>query len=66
MAKFGKNGRFMSHALEVFNATDLRDFFAKIGVETIARDGFKVYSKSILVHNVYIHYIGNFMVEQII
>ena len=43
MAKFGKNGRFMSHALEVFNATDLRDFFAKIGVETIARDGFRVF-----------------------
>ncbi|MCG3719619.1 NAD(P)/FAD-dependent oxidoreductase, partial [Aliarcobacter butzleri] len=28
MAKFGKNGRFMSHALELFNASDLRDFFA--------------------------------------
>ena len=26
MAKFGKNGRFMSHALEAFNANDLRDF----------------------------------------
>lgn len=43
MAKFGKNGRFMSHALEVFNANDLRDFFAKIGVETVARDGFRVF-----------------------
>ena len=43
MAKFGKNGRFMSHALELFNASDLRDFFAKIGVETIARDGFRVF-----------------------
>lgn len=43
MAKFGKNGRFMSYALESFNADDLRDFFAKIGVETIARDGFRVF-----------------------
>jgi predicted Rossmann fold flavoprotein len=43
MAKFGKNGRFMSHALEAFNASDLRDFFASIGVETIARDGFRVF-----------------------
>jgi predicted Rossmann fold flavoprotein len=43
MAKFGKNGRFMSHALESFNANDLRDFFLSIGVETIARDGFRVF-----------------------
>lgn len=43
MGKFGKNGRFMSHALEAFNANDLRDFFASIGVETIARDGFRVF-----------------------
>ncbi|MDZ7818584.1 MAG: NAD(P)/FAD-dependent oxidoreductase [Aliarcobacter sp.] len=43
MAKFGKNGRFMSHALEAFNANDLRDFFLSIGVETIARDGFRVF-----------------------
>lgn len=43
MGKFGKNGRFMSHALEAFNAKDLREFFASIGVETIARDGFRVF-----------------------
>ena len=43
MGKFGKNGRFMSHALEAFNANDLRDFFTSIGVETIARDGFRVF-----------------------
>ena len=43
MAKFGKNGRFMSYALETFTAKDLRDFFANIGVETIARDGFRVF-----------------------
>ena len=43
MGKFGKNGRFMSHALEAFNADNLRDFFLSIGVETIARDGFRVF-----------------------
>ena len=43
MAKFGKNGRFMSYALEAFNAKDLRDFFCNIGVETISRDGFRVF-----------------------
>jgi hypothetical protein len=43
MAKFGKNGRFLSYAIEAFNAKDLRDFFANIGVETIARDGFRVF-----------------------
>jgi predicted Rossmann fold flavoprotein len=43
MAKFGKNGRFMSHALDEFNANNLRDFFNTIGVETIARDGFRVF-----------------------
>lgn len=43
MAKFGKNGRFLSYALETFTAKDLRDFFSNIGVETIARDGFRVF-----------------------
>lgn len=43
IAKFGKNGRFLSYAIEAFNAKDLRDFFANIGVETIARDGFRVF-----------------------
>lgn len=43
MGKFGKNGRFMSHALEAFDAKDLRDFFLSIGVETISRDGFRVF-----------------------
>lgn len=43
MAKFGKNGRFMSEALNNFNADDLREFFNSIGVETIARDGFRVF-----------------------
>jgi predicted Rossmann fold flavoprotein len=43
MEKFGKNGRFMSHALETFTASDLRDFFASIGVESHAPDGFRVF-----------------------
>ncbi|MBP7769928.1 MAG: NAD(P)/FAD-dependent oxidoreductase [Aliarcobacter sp.] len=43
MGKFGKNGRFMTHALEAFTADDLREFFLSIGVETIARDGFRVF-----------------------
>lgn len=43
MAKFGKNGRFMSDALNLFDANALRDFFHGIGVETIARDGFRVF-----------------------
>jgi len=43
MEKFGKNGRFMSHALEAFTANDLRDFFASIGVQSHAPDGFRVF-----------------------
>jgi len=43
MGKFGKNGRFMTHALEAFTASDLRDFFLSIGVESHAPDGFRVF-----------------------
>ena len=43
IAKFGKNGRFLSYAIEAFDAKDLRDFFSSIKVETIARDGFRVF-----------------------
>ena len=43
MAKFGKNGRFMSQALELFSSKDLREFFTKIGVENHAPDGFRVF-----------------------
>jgi hypothetical protein len=43
MEKFGKNGRFMSYALEAFTAKDLRDFFTSIGVESHAPDGFRVF-----------------------
>jgi predicted Rossmann fold flavoprotein len=43
MRKFGKHGRFMSDALKQFSATDLRDFFTKIGVQSHAPDGFRVF-----------------------
>jgi len=43
MQKFGKQGRFMSEALEIFDAKALRNFFAKIGVQSHAPDGFRVF-----------------------
>ncbi|RBQ28234.1 BaiN/RdsA family NAD(P)/FAD-dependent oxidoreductase [Aliarcobacter vitoriensis] len=43
VAKFGKNGRFIQSALDEFSQKDLQDFFASIGVETIARDGFRIF-----------------------
>ncbi len=46
MVRFGKHGRFMSEALRKFNQSDLCDFFHKIGVETHAPDGYRVFPKS--------------------
>ncbi len=43
MRKFGKHGRFMSDALKQFTADDLREFFAQIGVQSHAPDGFRVF-----------------------
>jgi predicted Rossmann fold flavoprotein len=43
MQKFGKHGRFMSEALAAFDSSALRDFFAKIGVQSHAPDGFRVF-----------------------
>lgn len=43
MARFGRDGRFMTPALEAFDHTALREFFAAIGVETDAPDGFRVF-----------------------
>ncbi|MFA7092770.1 MAG: NAD(P)/FAD-dependent oxidoreductase [Arcobacteraceae bacterium] len=43
MQKFGKQGRFMSEALEAFDSNALRDFFAHIGVQSHAPDGFRVF-----------------------
>lgn len=41
--KFGKNGRFIKDALDEFSRDDLLSFFASIGVETIAKDGFRIF-----------------------
>lgn len=46
MAKFGRDGRFMQDALAELNHKDLVDFFAKIGVDTHAPDGFRVFPTS--------------------
>lgn len=46
MAKFGRNGRFMQDALNIFDHKALMDFFQKIGVETHAPDGFRVFPTS--------------------
>lgn len=46
MARFGKNGRFMQHALETFDRFALVDFFKSIGVETHAPDGFRIFPHS--------------------
>ncbi|MDX4012983.1 NAD(P)/FAD-dependent oxidoreductase [Aliarcobacter skirrowii] len=41
--KFGKNGRFIKDALDEFSRDDLLSFFASIGVETISKDGFRIF-----------------------
>ena len=41
--KFGKSGRFIKDALDSFSRDDLLEFFASIGVATIAKDGFRVF-----------------------
>src|SRR5574344_3014285 len=41
--KFGKNGRFIKDALNELSRHELLSFFASIGVETIARDGFRIF-----------------------
>ncbi len=43
MNDFGKNGRFMTEALQALSQQDLRDFFASIGVESHSPDGFRVF-----------------------
>ncbi len=43
MSAFGRDGRFMSKALELFNHKDLINFFKEIGVQTHAPDGFRVF-----------------------
>lgn len=43
MASFGREGRFMSHAIEAFDSSNLQSFFNEIGVETHAPDGFRIF-----------------------
>ncbi|MEA1917036.1 MAG: NAD(P)/FAD-dependent oxidoreductase [Campylobacterota bacterium] len=43
MKRFGKNGRFMTQALDALNHKDLINFFKNIGVETHIPDGFRIF-----------------------
>jgi len=43
MSHFGRDGRFMTPALEALDHTALIDFFREIGVETHAPDGHRVF-----------------------
>ncbi len=43
MQSFGKEGRFMSQALNSLSNQDLQQFFNRIGVDTHAPDGFRVF-----------------------
>jgi len=43
MQSFGKEGRFMSQALDSLSSQDLQQFFNSIGVDTHAPDGFRVF-----------------------
>ena len=43
MAAFGKNGRFMTNALNGFNKDDLIEFFKSIGLDTHIPDGFRIF-----------------------
>ncbi|RUM74780.1 MAG: NAD(P)/FAD-dependent oxidoreductase [Sulfurovum sp.] len=43
MVSFGREGRFMTPALEAFDHQKLQEFFKEIGVETHAPDGFRVF-----------------------
>jgi hypothetical protein len=43
MQSFGKNGRFMTTALNKMNHKDLREFFTSLGVETHIPDGFRIF-----------------------
>lgn len=46
MAKFGRNGRFMQDALQLFDHKALRAFLEEIGVTTHAPDGFRIFPTS--------------------
>jgi len=41
--RFGKNGRFMSTALDLLNSKKLREFFTQIGLDSHSPDGYRVF-----------------------
>ncbi len=43
MARFGREGRFMTPALDAFDHQKLRAFFSEIGVQSHAPDGYRVF-----------------------
>lgn len=43
MARFGKEGRFMTPALEAFDHKKVQAFFEEIGVESHAPDGYRIF-----------------------
>jgi len=43
MSRFGREGRFMTPALNAFDHNELQNFFKQIGVETHAPDGFRIF-----------------------
>ncbi len=43
MARFGREGRFMTPAIEALNQEELQKFFNNLGVQTHAPDGFRVF-----------------------
>lgn len=43
MARFGREGKFMTPALEAFDHKKLRAFFTEMGVESHAPDGYRVF-----------------------
>jgi predicted Rossmann fold flavoprotein len=43
MNSFGKNGRFMTTAINMLNRDNLREFFLELGVETDTKDGFRIF-----------------------
>ncbi len=43
LARFGRNGRFLRQALQAFGPQDLREFFAGLGLETVAERGGRVF-----------------------
>lgn len=77
MQSFGKNGRFISDALNAFDKDDLITFFQNIGLETHTLDGFRIFptthnSLSVLdtlfkeIKNLHVKVICNCEIEQIL